>query len=241
MSVPDLFAAHRVLCVQPHYDDNDIGAGGTIARLADAGAEVHYLTVTDDLAGVLDASLSDAEATRRLRAEQAEAGALIGVRDQHWLGYPDAGDWDVFAARREIVRAIRTLRPDLVLTPDPWLRHELHPDHLRTSRAVAEACMFHGLPRIRTDPEVDRGYTPHALTAIVFYFTVEPNLVVDIAKTRERKHRALDAYRAQFTPDQLKLLHVGLERKEREWASGKDFTHGEALRVMHPRQLHVGI
>jgi LmbE family N-acetylglucosaminyl deacetylase len=241
MAVPDLFTARRVLCVQPHYDDNDIGAGGTIARLADAGAEVHYLTVTDDLAGVLDAGLSDAEATARLRAEQAEAGAAIGVREQHWLGYPDAGDWDAFAARREIIRHIRRLRPDLVLTCDPWLRHELHPDHLRTSRAVAEACMFHGLPRIKTDPEVDRGYAPQALTAIVFYFTVEPNTTIDIGATRERKHRALDAYRAQFTPDQLKLLHFGLEAKEREWAAGQSFSHGEALRVMHPRQLHVGI
>jgi LmbE family N-acetylglucosaminyl deacetylase len=241
MAIPDLFTARRVLCVQPHYDDNDIGAGGTIARLADAGAEIHYLTVTDDLAGVLDASLSDAEATARLRAEQAEAGEAIGVRAQHWLGHPDAGDWDVFAARRQIIRHIRALRPELVFTPDPWLRHELHPDHLRTSRAVAEACMFYGLARIKTDPEVDRAYARHELTAIVFYYTVESNTTVDIGATRARKHRALDAYRAQFTPEQLKLLHYGLELKEREWASGQPFTHGEALRVMHPRQLHVGI
>jgi LmbE family N-acetylglucosaminyl deacetylase len=237
----DLFAARRVLCVQPHYDDNDIGAGGTIARLADAGAEVHYLTVTDDLAGVLDASLSDTEATAQLRREQREAGAVLGVRAQHWLGLPDAGDWNPFDVRREVIKHIRTLRPDLVLTADPWLRFELHPDHLKTSRAVAEACMFHRLRRIRTDPEVDRDWQPHELSALVFYFTVEPNECVDIGATRERKHKALDSYRAQFTPDQLRLLHAGLEFKEREWASGRGFTHGEALRVMHPRQLHVGI
>ncbi len=238
---PNLLEARRVLCVQPHYDDNDIGAGGTIARLADAGAEIHYLTVTDDLAGVLDASLSDAEATAALRREQQEAGALIGVREQHWLGLPDAGDWSPFDVRREVIRRIRALRADLVLTPDPWLRFELHPDHLKTSRAVAEACMFFGLPRIRTDPAVDRGWRPHELRALVFYFTVEPNECIDIGATRERKHRALDAYRAQFTPDQLRLLHAGLDFKEREWASGRGFAHGEALRVMHPRQLHVGI
>ena len=64
--IPDLKQARRVLCVQPHYDDNDIGAGGTIASLAAAGADVWYLTATDDLVGVLDASLSDEEARRRL-------------------------------------------------------------------------------------------------------------------------------------------------------------------------------
>jgi hypothetical protein len=30
--IPDLLRARRLLCVQPHYDDNDIGAGGTLAR-----------------------------------------------------------------------------------------------------------------------------------------------------------------------------------------------------------------
>jgi len=231
-----------VLCVQPHYDDNDIGAGGTIAELAERGAEIHYLTVTDDLAGVLDPRLTDAEATAQLRGEQARAGAAIGVTAQHWLGHPDAGDWDVFAARREIIRHIRTLRPDVVFTPDPWLRFEMHPDHLRTSHAVAEACLFHGLPRIRTgDDELDRRYEPHPIHAIAFYFTSDPNLVVDVTRTRERKHRALDAYRAQFTSEQLESLHRGLEAKEREWASGHSFAFGEALRVLEPRRLHVSI
>jgi LmbE family N-acetylglucosaminyl deacetylase len=67
---PDLWAAKRILAIQPHYDDNDIGAGGALAALAAAGAEVDYLTVTDDLVGVLDASLSDAEATALQRREQ---------------------------------------------------------------------------------------------------------------------------------------------------------------------------
>ena len=55
--VPDVSTARRPLCVQPHYDDNDLGAGGTIASLAARGAEVAYLTATDDLVGVKDASL----------------------------------------------------------------------------------------------------------------------------------------------------------------------------------------
>jgi LmbE family N-acetylglucosaminyl deacetylase len=45
---PDIFQAKKILCVQPHYDDNDIGAGGTLAKLHEAGAEIIYLTVTDD-------------------------------------------------------------------------------------------------------------------------------------------------------------------------------------------------
>ena len=31
LPIPDLFQARRVLCIQPHYDDNDIAAAGTLA------------------------------------------------------------------------------------------------------------------------------------------------------------------------------------------------------------------
>ena len=37
LPIPELFAAKRILCIQPHYDDNDIGAAGILARLAQNG------------------------------------------------------------------------------------------------------------------------------------------------------------------------------------------------------------
>ena len=45
LPIPNIFEAKRILCIQPHYDDNDIAAGGTLAALHDAGAELVYLTV----------------------------------------------------------------------------------------------------------------------------------------------------------------------------------------------------
>ena len=47
-SPPDLSKAKRVLFVQPHPDDNEIGAGGTMAWLVSLGVEVWELTVLDD-------------------------------------------------------------------------------------------------------------------------------------------------------------------------------------------------
>ena len=82
VAIPEVREAARVLAVQPHYDDNDIGAGGTLAALREAGAELSYLTVTDDLLGVLDPELSDTEARRRLRAEQEEA-AGSGLEEEY--------------------------------------------------------------------------------------------------------------------------------------------------------------
>ena len=240
--IPDLLRAKRLLCVQPHYDDNDIGAGGTIARLALAGADVHYLTVTDDLVGVLDRALSDAAARSRLEAEQDRAGRELGVGAQHRLGLPDAGEWSTFALRREVVRHLRLLRPDFVLTVDPWLPYEAHQDHVRTGLAVAEACLLYGLPRFSSgDSALDAEFEPFRLRGLAFYFSAAANTIVDIGPTRAQKHRALDAYTAQLTPQALAALHAALEQKERGWASGRGFDYGEAFKVLAPGHLHVTV
>jgi LmbE family N-acetylglucosaminyl deacetylase len=240
--IPDLLGAQRLLCVQPHYDDNDIGAGGTIARLALAGAEVHYLTVTDDIVGVLDRGLSDAAARSLLEAEQVRAGLELGVRAQHRLDFPDAGDWSGFALRREVVRQLRLLRPDFVLTVDPWLPYEAHQDHVRTGLAVAEACLLFGLPRFSSgDAALDAEFEVFRLRGVGFYFSAAANTVVDIGATRARKHRALDAYTAQFSPLGLEALHTALEHKERAWATGRGFEYGEAFKVLAPGHLHVNL
>jgi len=70
LAPPDVYTAEIVLAIQPHYDDNDIAAGGTLAALSQNGAAIHYLTVTDDLVGVLNQSLSDGHMTVQLREEQ---------------------------------------------------------------------------------------------------------------------------------------------------------------------------
>jgi LmbE family N-acetylglucosaminyl deacetylase len=238
---PDLREAKRILAIQPHYDDNDIGAGGTLAALAAGGAQVDYLTVTDDLVGVLDATLGEVEATSRLRGEQERAGAEIGVASQHWLGFADAGDYDYYALRRGIIRHIRMLRPDFLFSVDPWLPYESHGDHLKTGRAVTEAALLYGFARLPTDPEIDRSYRPHQLQGIALYFTLTPNRIFDISRFRERKHRAIDAYRTQLTPESLEQIHRGLDFMERAWAEREPFSHGEALKVLAPSQLHCGL
>lgn len=236
---PDLASAKRLLCVQPHYDDNDIGCGGTVARLRAEGAHVRYLTVTNDELGVHDTSLTHDVLRERLRAEQARAGEAVGVHEQRWLDLPDGGEYDYFALRRAVVAEIRELRPDFVLTCDPWMPYEAHTDHLQTGRAVAEAVVMQGLPRFRTRPEIDAAYVPYGVTGVAFYFTARPNVFVDISDSRAAKHRAIDSYASQLAGDSLKLLHAVLDIKERQWAQGRGFSHGEAFRIVSSAHLHV--
>jgi len=242
LPTPELFSAKRVLSIQPHYDDNDIGAGGTLARLAENGAGIFYLTVTNDLMGVLDASLSTDAAEQALKRDQFAAGKIIGVKEQFWLGYPDAGEYDYFAVRRDLLKYIRLLQPDFIFVPDPWLTYEAHRDHIQTGLAAAEAVLFAGMTRIASsDPAVDAAYQGHSIYGVAFYYTREPNEIIDVTSTWETKLSAVKCYKAQFNSDGMDELVMALEFKSRQVAMEKDFEHGEPLKILHPSALHCGI
>lgn len=242
LPIPDIFSAKRILCVQPHYDDNDIAAAGILTQLAKNGADVIYLTVTNDLMGVEDDTLSDEDAAQTLKRDQFAAAKIVGVKEQYWLGYPDAGDYDYFAVRRDLLKYIRMLKPDFVFTCDPWLTYEGHRDHIQTGLATSEAVMFAGLTKIASsDPEVDAAYEGHDIQGIVFYFTREPNTIADISSTWEDKIGAVRCYEAQFSPAGLDQLVMALDAKSQQVAQGESFARGEPLKVLHTSALHVGI
>ncbi|MDX1414561.1 MAG: PIG-L deacetylase family protein [Candidatus Promineifilaceae bacterium] len=236
---PDLFQAKRVLAVQPHYDDNDIAAGGTLANLAAGGAEIFYLTVTDDLVGVVDQSLSEADMLAGLKADLDRAGKIIGIKDKFWLGYPDAGQYDYFDLRLDVIQYIRELRPDFVMTCDPWTPYEFHNDHIMTGKAATAAANLYDLLRLATDPAVDRAYESFELQGIAFYASAHPNTVVDISETWAKKREAVKQYRMQFAADEMENLLRRLEMWAKHEAKDATFSHAERLKVMHSWQLHV--
>lgn len=242
LPIPDLYAAKRILCIQPHYDDNDIGAGGIIAQLAKKGAEVYYLTVSNDLMGVVDHSLSDAEALQALKKDQVAAAKLIGVKDSILLDYPDAGEYNYFDVRRDLLKHIRRLRPDLVFTCDPWLTYEGHRDHIQTGLASTEAVIFAGLTKIASsDPAVDASYHGHEIQGIVYYYTREPNLIADVATTWEAKLAAVSCYKTQFDPAATQELIFALTAKAQQMTDGLNYHLAEALKILHPSALHCGL
>jgi len=238
--VPDIFQAKRILAIQPHYDDNDIAVGGTLAKLAAAGARIDYLTVTDDQLGVIDADLSVAETQAQLRSEQAKAGEIIGVAEQYWLSYPDAGEYSVDGLTRDIIRVMRRLKPDFLFCPDPWLTYEAHLDHLRTGQAAAYASQLFGLPRWKTDPETDASFTPYELQGVAFYFTRVPNVTPDIADMKVKKEQALRCYQTQFSSEEMDQLLMVLEMKSKTWGEEHGVDFAEGFKAMHPLQLHCG-
>ncbi len=242
LPIPELSAARRILCIQPHYDDNDIAAAGILIQLARNGAELFYLTATNDLMGVIDTSLSEKEAVNALKQDQFAAAQIVGVKEQFWCGYPDAGEYNYFDLRRDFLKYIRLLKPDLVFAPDAWLTYEGHRDHIQTGLAAVEAVMFSSLKKIASsDPEIDSIYEPHPILGVAFYYTREPNYIADISTTWEQKLAAVGCYKAQFDQDGMDELAFALDMKSQQVAQGQTFPRGEPLKVLHPSALHCGI
>jgi LmbE family N-acetylglucosaminyl deacetylase len=241
LPTPNIFSAKRILCVQPHYDDNDIAAAGILRQLQQNNAEIFYLTVTNDLMGVINHLLSPEAAAEALKRDQFAAGKIIGVTEQYWLGYPDAVEYNYFDVRRDVLKYVRLIKPDFVFTPDPWLTYEGHRDHIQTGLATTEAVMFAGLTKIASsDPAVDSAYRGHDILGVAFYYTREPNTIVDVTSTWDDKIAAVRCYQAQFKPDDMDMLVMALDMKSRQVAADMGFEHGEPLKVLHPQSLHCG-
>lgn len=239
LPLPGLLDAKSILCIMPHPDDNEIGAGGTIARLTDNGAEVTYLGVTDGGAGTLDPTADRVSIARIRRGEQIAAAAILGVHDLMWLDYPDAAGLPVLELRQRIIAAIRQVKPEFVLTVDPWLPYEAHPDHRATGLAAAEAVMLAGFPKIFPD-QLEAGLEPHAVTAIAFYATAAPNTFIDIDATWDRKLAALQKHTSQFGGAEWPMLSTYLDLKGQELATHNGgCTRAEAFKVLTSTYLHM--
>ncbi|MCR4401403.1 MAG: PIG-L family deacetylase [Firmicutes bacterium] len=234
--VPRLDSAKRVLCVQPHPDDNEIGAGGTIAWLTDLGVEVVYLTVTDGCIGTQDPGVDPEALAERRRAEAERSARHLGVSRLVWLGYHDADVPEERELTTAILGVIRSVRPDVVLAPDPWLAYEAHRDHRLTGMATASACMFSGLPHATSEPPAP----PHEVPAVGFYCTPKPNTWINVDRTWVKKMEAMNMHESQFS-DGWMTFCMYLDMKARELARGRGFARAEAFKVVPTLLLHFNV
>ena len=120
--MPDLVTAvpARVLAIYAHPDDPEVSCGGTLARWAAAGAEVHVVVCTQGDKGSSDPSVDPADAGRAAGGEEAErAGVVLGVRGHHFLDHPDGEIENTLEVRAALVAMVRTVRPEVVVCPDP--------------------------------------------------------------------------------------------------------------------------
>lgn len=103
----------RVLCVVAHPDDIEYGTSAVVAAWTARGVEVTYLLLTRGEAGI--DTLPPNEAAELRMREQRAAGEVVGVSEIDFLTYPDGVLTYSLEMRRDIARAVRQRRPDVVI------------------------------------------------------------------------------------------------------------------------------
>jgi LmbE family N-acetylglucosaminyl deacetylase len=188
----------RVLGVGAHPDDLEWFAGGTIARLAQEGAEIFSVVCTNGEKGSYDPGADPNRLATIRQAEQHEAARWLGVREVLFLDYADGDLASSPALTGQLVRLYRTYRPDLLLAFDPWKPYELHPDHLAAGRAALDARIGAKMPLYY--PELrGEGLEAWAIPEIWLFNPGMPNHYVDVEHTAEVQLKALAAHRSQTT------------------------------------------
>lgn len=150
-----------ILAVLAHPDDESFGMGGTLALYASRGMQVHLVCATRGEVGEVSPDLLEGfESIAMLRESELRCAAgALGLTGVHFLGYRDSGmpgspdnsHPQALAAQpldtvtAEVVRYIRTLKPEVVLTFDPIGGYK-HPDHIAIQRATVRAFEQAGNP-----------------------------------------------------------------------------------------------
>jgi LmbE family N-acetylglucosaminyl deacetylase len=138
----------RALAVVAHPDDMEYGAASAVARWTSQGKSVSYLLVTRGEAGIQSMDPSVVGPLRE--AEQIASCAVVGVTDVEFLAHADGLVEVGIELRRDLTMAIRSRRPQVLLSVnhhDSWGGPSWnHVDHRVVGRAVLDAARDAGNP-----------------------------------------------------------------------------------------------
>jgi len=184
----------RLLIIGAHPDDADYAAGGTAALYRAAGHVVHMVSLTNGDAG--HHKYAGPELARRRRAEAAASGAVIGAAYEIFDNH-DGQLLPTLENRWQVIRLIRSFRPDLVLTHRP---NDYHPDHRYTSQLVQDAAYMVTVPAVVPEvPHLERdpviAYLPDDFQKP---YPLEPAVVVDVGGVLDKIVDMLHCHTSQF-------------------------------------------
>ena len=208
----------RVLVVAAHPDDIEFGAAGTVARWVREGSNVRYLLATRGDKGSDDASTDPQQLATLREREQRAAAAEVGVEGVEFLDEPDGQVLPTLQLRERITRAIRELRPEVVMTHDPtvlfvnneWVNH---PDH----RAVGQAAIDAVFPTAR-DPlnfreHIEAGLAPWKVAELFCGARTRRTRSSTSARRSMRRSRPSAATRANSGPSTSSRAGFGAEAR----------------------------
>jgi LmbE family N-acetylglucosaminyl deacetylase len=171
----------QVVAVSPHPDDAEYGVGGILAGLA-LLPEVSTAIAVFELSPEMGDPAGYGAMAEARRSEAAEAAAILGATP-HWVG----------PGVEPLVRLLRTLRADLVLTVEP---DDVHPHHRQVTRWVEDAVFLSTLFSAEAGPSPPLAQPPQ-LAYMESFSTrgFKPDLFVDVSPWFVTARQALLAHR----------------------------------------------
>ncbi|HEX4125500.1 MAG TPA: PIG-L family deacetylase [Tepidisphaeraceae bacterium] len=176
-----------ILIIGPHPDDQELGMGGSIARLASQGHRVYLLDMTNGEPTPLGTP-------ERRAAEAVAAAKILGV-GRTTLDLPNRQVVHSIDARYKVAAVIRAHRPDWIFLPFPI---DAHPDHVAVTRIGEDARFDAKLTKTTIPGE------PWYPKRIIYYYCTHlrmnfaPSFCLDISDQIEIKLAAVSAYASQF-------------------------------------------
>ncbi len=221
-----------VLVVAAHPDDELLGCGGTLARHADAGDEVHILILAEGATARKGLAVGDArDATlQALRAAATRAAAIIGAHPPRFQGFPDnrMDGLPLIRVVRVVEAAVEAVRPDVVYTHHGG---DLNIDHRITHQAVLTACRPLPENGVRTLLAFETvSSSEWASEAVGTPF--RPQRFVDIGAHLDRKCRALACYETEMRPFPHARSLAGVDALARHRGASAGLEAAEAFMVI---------
>ncbi len=227
----------NILVILAHPDDPEFFCGATLARWARAGHKITYQLLTCGDKGFNDSTPPDmtAEALCAIRHEEQQAAAgVIGAQTVHWLDHPDGYLVPDLDLRREVVRVIRRLKPDILVTCDPQTLFATyginHPDHRAAGQAVLDA-VFPAAGNKEYFPELlKEGLEPHMPHEVWCSLTNQPSVVLDVTDTWPVKMEALLHHKTQI--GDVEKFKARMRSRRTEDSTDEDPRYEEKFRVV---------
>lgn len=208
-----------ILAVAAHPDDLDFGCSGSIAKWINDGALAYYLILTDGSKGSKDLTITKEVLIETRKKEQKKAAGLLGVKKVMFAGFVDGELVNSYELRREIVKIIRSVKPDIVITTDPTLIYSAeygfinHPDHRACGQATLDS--IHPFSKnFRSFPDLlEQNLKPHSVSEVLLINFSNGNYTVDITKTFDKKVQSLRVHQSQIGHIDLKTFRQRLEKR----------------------------
>jgi LmbE family N-acetylglucosaminyl deacetylase len=225
-----------VLAVFAHPDDAEICAGGTLAKWAAAGREVHLLVLTNGDRGSSDPWRDRAELAATRRAETEVAARILGLTSVQVLDVHDGELENTTGTREAVIRRIRLVRAETVVSCDPtaWFfedRYYNHSDHRRAGEIALDA-VFPGAGNPHYFAEhIAEGLDVREVHDVWLGWTNEPNHREDVGGSFHTMLEALAAHASQVE-EGIRFFEEMLEREAREAGAEIGVELAESFRVL---------